>query len=282
MSLMDAPYHEMQRVRRAGQVKNPGDNRHDPGDRQDDGQHPPAGRTARPACSMHLEPPAPPARCPGPRAAGSGPQTAAGTPGPLRWLTPQPGPARARATNRCTQRRLATMTTWAPSAAGSTAPLPAGPAACGNPPAPAARPPGSRRRRNVAASTPRHRRPARCRRGWRAPAVALGMAIPDTCAAPVREPASTIIEGARMRNEAESPASGPGPPASPGPFRRPVPALPTSRQAAGVPSPQSRGPVRLTIQPHPSFKRARRGGPRLNRMLWRDLALETGRHQTCA
>jgi hypothetical protein len=60
----DVPYgrsqsHEMQRVRCAGQVENPRDDRQDPHDRQDDGQRPPAGRTGRPACSMHLDSPAP-------------------------------------------------------------------------------------------------------------------------------------------------------------------------------------------------------------------------------
>src|SRR5690242_13296906 len=42
MSLMDAPHHEMQRVRRVGHVENPCDDRRDADDRQDDGQRPPA------------------------------------------------------------------------------------------------------------------------------------------------------------------------------------------------------------------------------------------------
>ncbi len=164
------------------------------------------------------------------------------------------------------------MTTRAPSAAGSTAPVPAGLAACGNPAAPTARPAGSRRRRKVAAATPRRRCPARCRPEWRAPAVALCMAIPDTCAAHIGEPASTIIEGAGRRNETESPVSGPGPPTSPGPFRRPAPALRTSRRARGVPSPQPRGPFAVDHQPHPQLGAGATGGPSLNRMLWHHLA----------
>ncbi len=40
--------------------------------------------------------------------------------------------------------------------------------------------------------------------------VALPRPYPDTCLAHIREPASTSIEGAGLRNEAESPASGQG------------------------------------------------------------------------
>src|SRR5204863_997255 len=54
MSLMNAPNHEMQRVRCAGHVENPGDDRQDSDDRQEDGQRPPAGRTAGCRCRMHL------------------------------------------------------------------------------------------------------------------------------------------------------------------------------------------------------------------------------------
>src|SRR6266516_5571792 len=200
------------------------------------------------------------------------PADGGGAPGPPRWLTPQAGPARAPGHQPGTQPQPATMTTRAPSAAGSTAPVPAGLAACGNPAAPTARPAGSRRRRKVAAATPRRRCPARCRPEWRAPAVALCMAIPDTCAAHIGEPASTIIEGAGRRNETESPVSGPGPPTSPGPFRRPAPALRTSRRARGVPSPQPRGPFAVDHQPHPQLGAGATGGPSLNRMLWHHLA----------
>src|SRR5437867_1646857 len=51
MSLMDAAHHEMQRVRCAGQVEDPCDDRQDADDRQDDGQRPPAGRRG---CGMHV------------------------------------------------------------------------------------------------------------------------------------------------------------------------------------------------------------------------------------
>src|SRR6266436_3235043 len=51
MSLMNAPHHEMQRVRCAGHVENPCDDRQDADDRQDDGQRPPAGRRG---CGMHV------------------------------------------------------------------------------------------------------------------------------------------------------------------------------------------------------------------------------------
>jgi hypothetical protein len=46
MSLMHAPNHEMHRVRCAGHVDNPGDDRQDSQNRQEDGQRPPAGGTA--------------------------------------------------------------------------------------------------------------------------------------------------------------------------------------------------------------------------------------------
>src|SRR5260370_32246344 len=51
MPLMNAPHHEMQRVRCAGHVENPCDDRQDADDRQDDGQRPPAGRRG---CGMHV------------------------------------------------------------------------------------------------------------------------------------------------------------------------------------------------------------------------------------
>lgn len=70
VSVMNAADHEMQRVRGAGYIENPGDNRQDPKDRQDGGQCAPAGRIARHASSMHLHPlPCTrPARAPGSRA----------------------------------------------------------------------------------------------------------------------------------------------------------------------------------------------------------------------
>jgi len=51
MSLMDAAHHEMQRVRCAGHVENPCDDRQNADGRQDDGQRPPAGRCG---CGMHV------------------------------------------------------------------------------------------------------------------------------------------------------------------------------------------------------------------------------------
>ncbi len=118
LSLMNAPHHEMQRVRCAGQVENPCDDRQDADDRQEDGQRPPAGRRG---CGMHV---IHLLLCEMPGAAfGGGPATGPGALGVLRGGCPGGGRA-----------------------GGS----PAG----GNPAAPAPGSRSSRRTRHVAAAAP--------------------------------------------------------------------------------------------------------------------------------
>jgi hypothetical protein len=207
MSLMNAANHEMQRVRCAGQVENPCDDRQDADDRQDDGQRPPAGRTARHGCRMHL---IHLLLCEMPGAAlGGGPATSRRR--PARWgcravVDPGGGRAgRAAATKGVSSGGWATMTTGAPGAASSTALAPGGSSpACGNPTAPAPRRGSSRRSRKVAAATP----PASVS-GPTATRVASvvgcsSMATSGTCAAQIREPASTIIEGREGGRKRES------------------------------------------------------------------------------
>ncbi len=202
MSLMDAPNHEMQRVRCAGQVENPRDDRQDPDDRQDDGQRPPTGRTARPACRVHFDSPAPPADIVGRlrrptvtsrrRPARLG-RRAIVDPAQARPAEPQPPTGYAAATGNDDHWRAKRRQLHSPSSR-------RGSPACGNSTAPAARSRSSRRRRKVAAATP-----SASVSGPTATRVASvvgrsSMATPDTCAAQIREPASTIIiEGAGRR-----------------------------------------------------------------------------------
>src|SRR6266542_5375675 len=199
MSLMNAPQHEMQGVRCAGQVENPCDDRQDADDRQDDGQRPPAGRTARHGCRMHL---IHLLLCEMSGAAFvGGPATSRRRPTRLGCrAVAGPGGGRvgrAAATKGVSSGDWATMTTGAPGAASSTALAPGGSSpACGNSSAPAPRPGSSRRSRKVAAATPSTSASVSGPAATRVASVVgcSSMATPGTCEAQIREPASTIIE----------------------------------------------------------------------------------------
>jgi hypothetical protein len=93
------------------------------------------------------------------------------------------------------------------------------------------------------AAAPWRRCRARRRRRWRAPVVALPRPYPDTCLAHIREPASTSIEGAGQRNEAESRHQARAP-TSPGPARLSR-GLPAASRSPSVAEP-SAGQARLS------------------------------------